>query len=184
MAPFRFGVEKKIQAAAVILRAHGPMDYLRLLKLLYIADRQSLAERGAPIIGGLAVAMKHGPLHSEVYDWIKGQTCGAEKWSRFVETREYTASLRNDPGDLNLSEFEIDKLLAVAGQFQDYDTWELAQYTHGFEEWQRSFVENTSRPIPPDVMMKAVGMSDEDIQAAVEDANLAAEVQRRFGVVS
>jgi len=39
MTPFRSTLQKKIRAAGVILHDRGPMDRLRLLKWLYIADR-------------------------------------------------------------------------------------------------------------------------------------------------
>ena len=71
---FQFGTRKIVEAAAVLLRSsqHGRMGRLRLLKLLYIADRESLRETGRPIVGTKLVAMDLGPVHSEVYDLIKG----------------------------------------------------------------------------------------------------------------
>ena len=64
---FRFSIQKTIQAVGVLLRlARGRMGRLRLLKLLYIADRESLREFHRPIIGSRTVAMKNGPLHNEV----------------------------------------------------------------------------------------------------------------------
>jgi len=48
------------------------MDRVRLLKLLYIADRESIAQTGEPILGTKLVAMKWGPLHSKVLDLING----------------------------------------------------------------------------------------------------------------
>jgi hypothetical protein len=58
----RFQLEKSLQAAGCLLELHGDcMEYVRLLKLLYIADREMVAEAGAPITGDRAVAMDHGP---------------------------------------------------------------------------------------------------------------------------
>src|SRR5262245_9212871 len=64
----QFDTMKAIQAAAVLLRFDdGAMDYLRLLKLLYIADREALRETGRPISYSRTIAMDNGPLSSEVY---------------------------------------------------------------------------------------------------------------------
>jgi uncharacterized phage-associated protein len=71
---FLFNIEKAIQAVAALLHFHGSkeMSYLRMLKLLYIADRETLKETGRPITGDRIVAMEHGPVLSSVYDLIKG----------------------------------------------------------------------------------------------------------------
>ena len=47
---FRFHFDRALQASACLLRFDGKrMGYLRLLKLLYIADREGLAETGETI---------------------------------------------------------------------------------------------------------------------------------------
>ncbi len=181
MTPFRSSLAKKIQAAGVILRDRGPMDRLRLLKLLYIADREALQERGVPIIGGLMVAMKHGPLHSEVYDLIKGSHVDEADWSTCIVSHGNTIALKSDPGRLDLSPFEIDKLNAVAEHYQDVDTWELSELTHEFVEWKESFVKGTSRPIPSEMLLKEVGFSDDEIAGIVNDANTHSHLFQQLG---
>ena len=181
MTPFRSSLLKKIQAAGVILRDRGPMDRLRLLKLLYIADREALQERGIPIIGGLMVAMKHGPLHSEVYDLIKGAHANEADWSASMISQGNTISLKNDPGRLELSPYEIDKLNAVTERYQEVDTWELSELTHEFEEWKFSFVKGTSRPISSEKLLKEVGFSDDEIAGIVDDANAHSHLFQQLG---
>ena len=74
---FRFDFLKTLQASGVLLQLDANrMAYIRLLKLLYIADRELLAETGRTLTGDEAVAMKNGPVLSRVYDLIKG--VGAE----------------------------------------------------------------------------------------------------------
>ncbi len=75
---FRIDTRKAIEAAATLLRLapHRIMGRKRLLALLYIADRESLKRRGRPIVGGRLCAMDYGPIHSEVYDLIKGFSLG------------------------------------------------------------------------------------------------------------
>jgi uncharacterized phage-associated protein len=77
---FRFVVRKTVQAAALLL-SHEPnqtTEYLRLLKLLYIADRESLKETERPIAGDRADSMKLGPVLSQTYDLIKPECTNAE----------------------------------------------------------------------------------------------------------
>jgi len=52
MTDFIFQFHKTLQAAAYILQASGGrMNYANLLRLLYIADRECLAEEGDTITG-------------------------------------------------------------------------------------------------------------------------------------
>jgi uncharacterized phage-associated protein len=70
---FRFNIEKTIQAIAAFLYFHqsDEMSYLRMLKLLYLADRESLKETGRSIASDRVVAMEHGPVLSSVYELIE-----------------------------------------------------------------------------------------------------------------
>lgn len=53
MIAFSFNFEKALQAAGVVLgEHHGRMKSIRLLKILYIADRELLAETGRTLTGG------------------------------------------------------------------------------------------------------------------------------------
>ena len=64
---FTFDEQRSTQAVAVLLEhAGGEENYTKLLKLLYLADRQSLLETGELITGSALVAMKLGPLSSDV----------------------------------------------------------------------------------------------------------------------
>ena len=68
----QFSVERTAQAAAVLLRrADGHrMPYIRLLKLLYVADRESVRGTGFPITGDDPCAMRRGPVLSITHDLI------------------------------------------------------------------------------------------------------------------
>jgi uncharacterized phage-associated protein len=155
--------KKAVQAAAVLLkRAHGrEMPYLRLLKLLYIADRESFRETMRPILGGKTVAMKKGPLHSEVYDLIK-QHGGL--WGRHVCLDEYDVELVDDPGDSELSDYEVELLSRVAEKYSDLTEWQLVELTHQFSEWLKNYPDptaNTSHRIHLSDILDAVGLQEQ-----------------------
>jgi uncharacterized phage-associated protein len=62
----RFNEQKATQAAARFLKlANGKMNYLKLIKLLYLLDRESLNRRGRPVTGDQYYSMKLGPVLSE-----------------------------------------------------------------------------------------------------------------------
>jgi uncharacterized phage-associated protein len=180
MAHF-FDPEKAAQAAAVLLRFDDHrMEYMRLLKLLYIADRESILETGRPIVTSLTTAMDHGPLSSDIYDLIKGEVKAEALWSRYIKTHGHDAHLINDPGRGGLSKYEIAKLNDVSKRYEHLHTLALSELTHDFEEWQKNKPpKGSSRPIPIGDIIDAVGRSD-DKDEIVRDLNEKSAYDRFF----
>src|ERR1700682_886417 len=112
---FSFDFARTVQAVSVLLdlQRSRRMNYMRLLKLLYIADRESLLETGAPITGDRPVAMKRGPVLSHVYNLIKGESTDAGRWEEFVHKDDYEVELLKDPGRGKLSRYDIAKLTEI-----------------------------------------------------------------------
>ena len=136
-----FQILKVAQASAVLLKTEPGrrMSRLRLLKLLYVADRESLAERARPITGDRVCAMDHGPVLSQIYDLIKGKDYLAPRWERyFRRIGKRDVRLIQDPGVGKLSRHEIGKLQDVSRRLEEYDDWAVAEYTHTFEEWKKN----------------------------------------------
>lgn len=180
---FHFHFDKTLQAAAVLLRTHRlrVMGRMRLLKLLYITDRESLRDRGAPITGDHAVAMKNGPVLSETYDLIKGEHLHAADWGEHFENIGYDVHWTKDPGNGKLSKYEIEKLNEVARRFEHEDDWALAEITHDFPEWRKNKPGTSSRSIPFEDILEAVGRAD-DINSIREDAQASAFMDRVLGI--
>ena len=79
---FRFDFEKTLQGASVLLNLDGSrMDRIRLLKLLYIADREAFGEWGIPISHDNYVSMDNGPVPSQTYNLVKE---GGRFWSEYI----------------------------------------------------------------------------------------------------
>lgn len=161
-----FNLDKAMAAASILLSdtEHQCMEYLRLLKLLYIVDREVLTESDAPLLGSRFVAMKNGPLHSRVFDLIKGEDSLATTWQKFFTTHAYRIHLKDSPEISSLSRFEIRKLKEVNAKYSEVGTWELVDLTHEFPEWKRAYpdpAENTSRPIEFSAIIEAIGRTDD-----------------------
>ncbi len=169
--PLRFDFQKGLQASGVLLRLEdGQMPFMRLLKLLYIAERETLAETAAPIVGDRVVAMARGPVMAHVYDLIKGQSSGSAEWSASIETRGYAVKLVDDPGRGRLSKGEIEKLTDVSERYRSKDHWEISELTHDFPEWRQHYPGDGpggSYPIPWQDVLRAQGR--EDLIEAVEE---------------
>src|SRR5258708_12785067 len=100
MSVFRIDVHKTIQAICLLLKTGRTdrLEYISILKLLYIADRESLAERGAPITGDVPVAMKNGPVLSAIYALINRETEQDLPLSlHFLPPQAYHLEIKNHP---------------------------------------------------------------------------------------
>jgi uncharacterized phage-associated protein len=179
LGPFRS--EKLIQATAVLLKTTDPrrMSRLRLLKLLYIADRECIRESGRSITGDRAVAMDHGPVLSRTYACIKGQNYTATSWEQFFRrSGKHDVELHADPGIGKLSQYEIRTLQSVAERFEELDDWSLSEHTHTFPEWLRNRPEpGSSRHISVHDVLEAVGRA-EDAEELIAEAAGYADVDR------
>jgi uncharacterized phage-associated protein len=168
-----FDAEKAVQVAAVILRNEGKrMTRLRLLKLMLISDREYLRKYGRPILGSKIVAMNNGPLHSDVYDLIKGNHRDEAIWSRCIrKSGPRDVVLTKEPSVGRLSKHEIELINEVSDQHEHMDDWELSEATHSFQEFKDHFRKDTSVTIPLEDMIDGVkrGADKESILADLKD---------------
>lgn len=173
IANFPFEVAKAVQSFGVLFSSENDpkVAFYRLLKLLYISDREFLKETGRPIVGGTDVAMKKGPLNSQTYDLIKGEHPDSNVFLKyFTKDGKRLLVMRTDPGRDDLSRREVRKLMEVSERYRDLDDDELGDLTHEFLEYSQNYVEDTSRPISLQSKLEALDMtqSKESIEADIE----------------
>jgi uncharacterized phage-associated protein len=167
MSVFRVDVPKTIQAICLLLKAMKTdrLEYISLLKLLYIADRESLAERGAPITGDLPVAMRNGPVLSAVYALVNHEREeDLPLWLRYFHREDYDLEMKEDPGTDLLSRYEERKLSEIAERFAKFSWRDLVRYTHAFDEWKINNPEDEGvnvLSISIDDILNAVGRRDQ-----------------------
>jgi len=157
-----FNERRVAQMAAYLLgRGKGRMNYLKLMKLLYLADRASMKRNGHPISGDRYVSMDHGPVLSQTFNLIKGAVQFAEQgWNHWIADRaDYDVSLKRkvhrEALD-ELSEADLEVLGNVYSRFGKMDQWELVDYTHRYcREWEDP--KGSSAPIDYETIFKALG---------------------------
>src|SRR5437762_861334 len=115
---FRFtcNVPKAIEAIGVLLGAEPThcTNFMRLLKLLYIADRESIQDHRRPITGDHPIAMRRGPVLETVYRLIKQQHPDFPSWSEFFSTDRFLLRMVKRPGVGRLSPYEVEKLQEIS----------------------------------------------------------------------
>lgn len=183
---FRFSTKKIVQAVGVLLReARGRMEYLRLLKLLYIADREHLQSFLHPIVGTRLVAMKNGPLHSEVYNLVKGEHVASPLWSEFIRRDGHEIELLKDPGVSELSVAEIRTLTSTSDHYRTLSEWDIVEVTHDFPEWIANYPnedEDTSCTISFVSLLDALDFQEKDKTAILEDLDERNQMNQLFAI--
>lgn len=153
------------------LKEGGSINVLKVVKLVYLADRESLRQRGHPIQDEARLSMPYGPVNSTTLDYLNGAYRDDGGWSEFLCDRaNHDVGLANQNisvEDLDeLSEREIDVLEGVWSQFGNMDRFDLAEWTHEhLPEWEDP--NGSSRRIPLSRMMAAVGL-DRSVERARE----------------
>ncbi|MBN8691251.1 MAG: SocA family protein [Armatimonadetes bacterium] len=160
-----FSESKAAALAAHILRmAGGKMEYLKLLKLMYLCERESLKAISTSITGDNFVSMKHGPVMSGTYDLIKGnwEWFEHDTWEKSIHRDKYIVSVVSDIDvSVYLSPFEIEIATDIWNRFKSVDKWEIVKWMHDtFPEWRET---NSRIAINLEDIYKAVGVSDEDV---------------------
>jgi len=170
---FPFKERKAAQAAAFLLAKHEDrLNYMKLIKLLYLADRQALVERGKPITGARMVSMPYGPVLSEILNLINlGRRYeNPSPWFEYISAPEgYDVRRINRDTTYNeLSDHEEQILADVDATFGRMNKWALVDWTHELPEWRDP--QGSSLPIEPSDILRAEGRSEHDIQRIAKNA--------------
>ena len=156
-----FNEQRVAQMAAYLLnRAKGRMKYLKLMKLLYLTDRESMKRHGHPISGDRYVSMEHGPVLSHTLNLINGAVKFEERgWGHWIaDEADYALSLKRKVSRAvldELSDADLDVLEHVFNKFGKVNQWDLVKYTHRYcREWRDP--NGSSVPIPYEEIFKAL----------------------------
>jgi len=156
-------------AARFVELAGGPVNYVKLLKLMYLADRAMLTRHGKPVTYDRWVRMKHGPVLSATYDLIKGSPPGY--WGAHLQTNGFCVERVAESGTDDLSPAEQDAILDTFMEYGRFDTWALRDITHGLDEWQDPG--STSVPLTYREVLEVEGLGADEVAAVLE--NIAAQ---------
>ncbi len=179
---FHFDTLKAVQATAVLLKKASDRshNYTAVIKMLYLADRESHAETDAPITGDRPIALERGPILSCTLDLMKEKLPEDEEqqalWSKYIRKDGYAIKLVLDPGDSELSDFEVQKLEQIFQEHGNKTFWQLIYETHSLPEWQETFSRAENSQIHLRTLLKALNMDDrydELSTSQIEDAHFA-----------
>ncbi|MCH9852739.1 MAG: SocA family protein [Alphaproteobacteria bacterium] len=172
---FEIDRAEQIVAFFAMQEADKKINIMKVIKLIYLADRKCIEKHGFPISDDDHVSMKHGPVCSKIYNRLKpnseNSTPNARRSPRkrfdklLKERMENDISLMNQnllADDLDeLSDAEIAIMQEIWQKFGAMDQFELRNWTHQhIPEWQDPG--RSSIPIELKTIMKYVGIQNVD----------------------
>lgn len=173
-----FNARKAAQVAAFFVNNQGQqIDILKLVKLIYLANRENMRAFGFPIIDDQFVSMPHGPVNSVTLNCINGFGPHADEWDAIITARANhavgaTKVFNRDELD-ELSDAEFRSLELVWKNFGHMTKWQIRDWTHeNCPEWEDP--NGSAHPIPHSRVFKFLQVPDpEDMADAIEaDRNM------------
>ena len=144
---FRFSPDKLIDAVDLMLRRVGPCTRMKLVKLLYMADRYHIVRHGTPVLGDSYYRLPWGPVPSRSLDLLEATAdvaaadpeVEADEVSRRLlarvevsnaQSKYATYSSRGVESAGHLSASEVEALDAAAEKFGGMSAMDLSKLTH------------------------------------------------------
>jgi uncharacterized phage-associated protein len=145
---FRYNEKKTTQVAAFFIKKHGgTLNYTKLIKLLYLADRESLNLWNRPISGDNYVSMGKGPVLSKTYDLINYESDPKfpSHWHLYIKKEAYEVSIINEPDNDELNKAEIEIIERIYLKYKNKSWKDMIRICHDIcPEW-----ENTGKSSAP-----------------------------------
>jgi uncharacterized phage-associated protein len=178
-----FDERKATEAASLFLALRGKrMHYMKLIKLLYLADRMAILKRGIPITTDTYVSMDHGPVVSTIYDLIR-RKMESPIWNEHISPpmgdKDKEVELIKEPKLSRLSRAEEKLIREVFDHYGHWNRYRLRDFVmHQLPEWIDP--EGTSLPITIAEILQAGGTNKEEISAIERELNTVGLAERSF----
>lgn len=183
---FVFDEMKATQATCYLLSLYEnkSMNYLKMIKILYLSDRRFIEKYSSSITTDCYVSMDNGPVTSNIYDLIKNsrdrEECGGMEsiWTSCLYTEGYDIKMKRTFIEYDmLSPMEMEVIEDVDREFRDKTEWEVVEYCHNnLEEWQNPF--GSSIQISIEDIVRATKKGS-DVDESIEDLSIAAFIQKQ-----
>ncbi len=167
-----FRSRKAAQVAAFFaVKNNGPIDKLKLIKLIYLAERQFVGNNHHPMLYDELYSLPHGPICSSTLNCIDGYLY-EEMWAHFVAKNgnRVVATKRFSNDDLDeLSRAEIQCLLSTWDNYGYMTSSQLRNYTHEYCS-EYTEIEKGRVPISYKAILEAFGDDDaERVENRISD---------------
>lgn len=134
---FAYNRKKAIHVLLWFLNKHcGKLNRVKLVKLVFFADREHLAKYGRPIVGGNYYALPYGPVCSELLTDI--QDSDSDATLPFENDSHDICSLESHVNEDILSESDIEVLETIEREYGIHDPFKLSDITHELKAYKKN----------------------------------------------
>lgn len=125
------------------IKEGGKIDKLKLIKLIWLADRYHIRKYGRPIINDTYLAMKFGPVGSAVKDIAEDSDFLAPEESAYLKKyllcdkkNNNVKSVKETESDV-FSKTDLEALGKIYEEYGKYQNLYLVKISHEFPEWKK-----------------------------------------------
>lgn len=177
-AELGFDHSKSVQVVAFFVRKAGGMaDKLKLVKLLYLAERLSFRKRGKPMNFDSYFSLPHGPIGSSALNGMDGLLDDSAWEAVHQADNRQDVTLVEDVSEDRLSRADRVILDEIWGEFGHMTASQIRNWTHLHCPEYVEVDEGSRLPIDISEILRVVGVPDAD-NAARDLRRLQKEVGR------
>jgi uncharacterized phage-associated protein len=172
LMPYNPAFEQRVsEAASVLLRkSNGRMNYMKLIKLLYLAERKTFETKGRPLTYDNLSSLPRGPVLSTTLDLIKNNSKSNGTWKHYYEINGKSIKVKNEfPKYKKLSPADVRIIEEVFTEYGHLGQYELAKITEELPEWKNPG--QSSSPIELRDLLQVMNFSVEEINDIIFDIN-------------
>ena len=172
----KYSIIKTIETVLYVLEKTEGIDYYRLFKILYFAEKEHLVKWGDKIIADDFCALPYGPVPTKLFDAIKGKTNTLSEplWKvvEFAKDDAPTVLLPKRPANMDYisaSEKEV-----LDRSINDYakELFNVIKNKSHDEAWQHAFSGKGLKVMNPIDIAKAGGANSDMIEYISDQISL------------
>ena len=144
MAPTSFDYKKATQTINYLASCtkSKQINIMRVLKLIWAADRYHIRKYGRTVLGDKYIAMRFGPVASKAKDLMERtialQIDETKYRDQYIKRlNKYTIESINKVDFDFFSETDIEALKFAAKEFGKIEKFNLSNFTHEYPEWKK-----------------------------------------------
>ena len=112
------------------------VDKIKLIKLMFMADKYHLLNYGRTITDDNYYAMPHGPVGGKTFNTLNESAFDHNKF--FILTDDNKVIKKDCKCEFELlSDTDKEAIEKIIEKFGKYETWDLVELTHKYPEWQK-----------------------------------------------
>ena len=185
-------LEKNVQLINFFaIKEGGKIDYIKVLKLIYLSDKYMLCRHGRMITGDRYAAIKKGPVPSATKDVAEGIVKNSVADEDFPVSKDYcnqyvghadewNIESRKDFDDSMFSSAELQAMESVYGKFGSKNKWDLVKLTHEFYEWKKHNIDGKIKKYAPMDIIDFFSSGNDDLNNFFNPDQKDVEVKKDF----